>query len=121
MKSVSNILCVASCVLILGAMGAPAGAAITYDDFSTDPNLATEWTEYAYYSSDLVTTTWNSTDQDLDLTRPAGQSGIGLYRTVSSRSERPTRVLSSTPSAYRRSGTASATRPIGGVSITTSA
>jgi len=85
MKTLSNILCVASCVLILGAMSAPAGAAITYDDFSTDPNIGAQWTEYAYFGSDLVTTTWNSTDQDLDLTRPAGQIGQGLYRTGSSR------------------------------------
>jgi len=56
------------------------------DDFSTDPELASEWTQYVFYSGDLVTTTWNSTDGDLDLTRPAGQSGIGLYRSVDTRS-----------------------------------
>ncbi len=55
------------------------------DDFSTDPDLATDWTQYVFYSGDLVTTTWNGTDGDLDLVRPAGQSGIGLSRTGSSR------------------------------------
>ena len=59
---------------------------ITYDDFSTDPNITGEWTEYVYYSSDGATETWNSVDQDLDLVQTAGQRGIGLYRTGSSRS-----------------------------------
>jgi len=85
MKSASNILCVASCVLILGAMATPAGAAITFDDFSSDPYLAAQWTEYAYYANDLTTPTWNSGDEDLDLTRPAGQGGTGLYRTGATR------------------------------------
>jgi len=85
MKSVSNILCVASCVLILGAMATPAGAVATYDDFSTDPYLAAQWTEYGYYASDLVTPTWNSVDQDLDLVKVSGQGSVGLYRTGSTR------------------------------------
>ncbi|NQT37220.1 MAG: PEP-CTERM sorting domain-containing protein [Planctomycetes bacterium] len=86
MKTLSNILCVASCVLILGAMGAPAGAAITFDDFSADPNIAIQWTQYGYFPPDSTAPTWNSGDGDLGLPKPGGNNGLGLYRTGSSRS-----------------------------------
>jgi hypothetical protein len=52
-----------------------------FDDFSTDPNIATEWTEYGYFTADGGTPTWDSGDEDLDLLKAAGQSGLGLYRT----------------------------------------
>ena len=58
---------------------------VLYDDFSTNPNIAAEWTQYGYYAADLVTPTWNSTDADLDLVKTAGQGSVGLYRTGSSR------------------------------------
>ena len=38
------------------ALATPSQAA-TYDDFSTDPNIAGDWTQYAYYNSDSVTNT----------------------------------------------------------------
>jgi hypothetical protein len=59
-------------------------AAVIYDDFATNPNLATDWTEYAYYASDLVTPTWNSIDEDLDLVKTSGGGSVGLYRTGAS-------------------------------------
>jgi hypothetical protein len=55
-------------------------AVVLYDDFATDPSLATDWIEYAYYASDLVTPTWNSTDEDLDLVKTSGGGSVGLYR-----------------------------------------
>jgi hypothetical protein len=55
------------------------------DDFATDPNLATQWTSYIYYSSLGGTPAWNSTDQDLDLAKSAGNSLRGLYRTGATR------------------------------------
>jgi hypothetical protein len=62
-----------------------ANAGITFDDFSSDPNLVGEWTEYVYFSADTVTTVWNSGDGDLDMTKPDGGSMVGLYRNGSSR------------------------------------
>lgn len=64
---------------------------MSFDDFSTDPNIGTEWTQYVYYDTiDYVTTTWNSSEQVLDFVSMAGTgvntSLIGLYRTGSARS-----------------------------------
>ncbi len=58
------------------------------DDFSTDPDLAGDWTEYVYLVQDLNTETWNSTDKDLDIVQAdvANHGGIGLYRTGTTRS-----------------------------------
>jgi hypothetical protein len=72
--------------LLLTIMAIIAMAVVTaeagLDDFSTDPSIGSEWTQYVTYVADAVTTTWNSTDQDLDLVKDAaGESMIGLYRT----------------------------------------
>ncbi len=42
----------------------------------SDPNLGSEWTEYAYLSTDLTTVTWNSGDGDLDLSKSASALSI---------------------------------------------
>jgi hypothetical protein len=60
--------------------------ALNYDDFTTNPNIATDWTEYAFYASDVVTPTWNSADEDLDLVKTGGSGSVGLYRTGAYRS-----------------------------------
>jgi hypothetical protein len=65
----------------------PLQAAVTFDDFSTNPNISTEWTQYSYFGSENTTPTWNSIDQDLDLDGGGGGGAVmGLYRTGSSRS-----------------------------------
>jgi hypothetical protein len=86
----------------------PLQAATTfYDDFSTDPNIGSEWTEYVYYdTADNVTTTWNSGDQDLDFVSTAGSAAntsvIGLYRDGSSRSA--TDPVTLTVNAFSQTG-----------------
>ena len=84
MRTTRNML---TFVMMTAAIGLLAGAAsaATYDDFSTNPNIGTQWTEYGYYANDLVAPTWNSADQDLDLVKTSGQGSVGLYRTGSSR------------------------------------
>jgi hypothetical protein len=67
----------------------PLQAATTsFDDFSSDPNLAGDWTEYNYYSpgsQDNVLASWSAADQDLDFLSTAGTAAatsiIGLYST----------------------------------------
>ncbi len=62
-------------------------AATTFDDFSTDPNISTEWTQYSYFGSESTTPVWNSTDEDLDLDGGGGGGAVlGLYRTGDTRS-----------------------------------
>ena len=63
---------------------------VLFDDFSSDPNISTEWTSYGYWNSPPGgVATWNSTDQDLDLvklTSGAGGWAVGVFRTGSTRS-----------------------------------
>jgi hypothetical protein len=63
-------------------------ATTSFDHFSTDPNIGSEWTEYSYYKTENVTPTWNSTTNDLDVVHTAGGAGngVGLYRTGTTRS-----------------------------------
>ncbi len=79
-------------VMALALVGSLAASAATADtiDFSTDPNLATEWTQYPFYSSLKVgplTAAWNSVDQNLDLTANNTEALDGLYKTGATRSE----------------------------------
>ena len=67
----------------------------TVVDFSNDPNLATQWTQYDYLNyfnnPDWSTAAWNSTNQNLDLTANMGTSKAigyrGLYKTGETRSD----------------------------------
>jgi hypothetical protein len=59
----------------------------TVYDFSTDPNLATDWTEFDYYNyysapAGSTTATWNSTNQNLDLTSNMGAQIADRYRAL---------------------------------------
>lgn len=72
-------------LVVAGIIAAPAlDAATTFDDFSSDPNIAGDWTQYSYFSSENTTPVWNSTDEDLDL--DGGGAVLGLYRTGDTRS-----------------------------------
>jgi hypothetical protein len=63
---------------------------VLFDDFSSDPNIGTEWTSYGYWLSPPGSVaTWNSTDQDLDLVKLTSGTGgwaVGVFRTGSTRS-----------------------------------
>ncbi len=68
------------------AFGAALSLPAAVIDFSTDPNIASDWTEHNYYApglQDNVVASWNATDQDLGLVGSAGASAansiIGLY------------------------------------------
>lgn len=65
------------------AFGAALSLPAAVIDFSTDPNLGGDWTEYVAFEKDYVEATWNSTDQDLDFVSTAfggaDSSVIGLY------------------------------------------
>ena len=70
------------------AFGAALSLPAAVIDFSTDPNLAGDWTEYEYFApglEDNVAASWNATDQGLDFvstaTTGAGTSINGLYST----------------------------------------
>jgi hypothetical protein len=70
------------------AFGAALSLPAAVIDFSTDPNLAGDWTEHDYFApglEDNVAASWNATDQDLDFVSTAdtggGTSIIGLYST----------------------------------------
>jgi methionine-rich copper-binding protein CopC len=65
---------------------------VLFDDFATNPNIAGKWTRYSYWGTESVTSTWNSTDQDLDL-QQTGNSILGLYRTYTTRSATDTVTL----------------------------
>jgi hypothetical protein len=59
----------------------------TVIDFSTDPNLATQWTQFDYFNANntpqpWATATWNSTDQDLDLAANTGANKAEGYRGI---------------------------------------
>ena len=79
-------------------------ATTSFDDFSTDPNIGSEWTEYSYYQTENVATTWNSTTNDLDVVHTAGGAGngVGLYRTGTTRST--TDAVTLTVNSLSRSG-----------------
>ena len=58
--------------LFIGMLNVTLVLADDIVDFTTDPNLATEWTSSIYYDSDsdgcpLITATWNDVNQNLDL------------------------------------------------------
>jgi hypothetical protein len=74
---------------LLMVASASLKAATTYDTFTTNPNISTEWTGYNYYSNSspgAAVAAWNSVNQNLDLTRVSGDWMVGLYRTGSTRS-----------------------------------
>jgi hypothetical protein len=59
----------------------------TVVDFSTDPNLATEWTQFDYYNpfgatASTTTATWDSTNQNLELTSNMGAETADRYRAL---------------------------------------
>ena len=63
---------------------APVSATVI--DFSTDPNLATNWTEFPFYHEAFnpggqLTAAWNGTNQNLTLTSTTSEALDGLYRT----------------------------------------
>ena len=64
--------------------GVPPPPPTLYDDFATDPDLATDWTHDAHYGT-VGTATWNAGDQDLDLTAGTSNRWSELRRTGSSR------------------------------------
>jgi hypothetical protein len=69
-------------------------ALVLFDDFAADPHIAGKWTRYSYWGTESVTSTWNSTDKDLDLQQPpTGNSILGLYRTNTTRSAGDTVTL----------------------------
>jgi hypothetical protein len=58
-------------------------------DFSTDPNLATNWTRYHFYNPFATANfgaTWNGTNQNLGLTSTNSEALEGLFRTGDTRS-----------------------------------
>jgi hypothetical protein len=61
---------------------AGAQAVSSFDNFSYDPNIATEWTTYVYYDfkPSAAAPVWNSVDEGLDL--PARTA---FYRTITTR------------------------------------
>jgi hypothetical protein len=70
------------------AFGAALSLPAAVIDFSTDPDIAGDWTEYNYYSpgsQDNVLASWSAADQDLDFLSTAGTAAatsiIGLYST----------------------------------------
>jgi hypothetical protein len=72
------------------AFGAALSLPAAVIDFSTDPNLVGDWTEYVAFETDKVAATWKPTDQDLGFVSTAeggaSSSVIGLYSNGSSRS-----------------------------------
>lgn len=59
----------------------------TFVDFSTDPNLATAWTEFDYYNAlgapaGSTTATWDSANQNLELTSNMGAAKADRYRAL---------------------------------------
>ena len=83
MRIVSKSMAVLAAVGAL--MAASAQAAILYDDFSTDPDIAGAWTQYSYFGG-TATAIWNSGDEDLDLSKANGNGGAAWYRTGATRS-----------------------------------
>jgi hypothetical protein len=66
---------------------APVSATLT--DFSTDPNLASDWTQYYFYNAygrNQVASAWNASNQNLDLTATNEEGLGGLFKTADTRS-----------------------------------
>ena len=63
----------------------PLLATPTYDDFSTNPNISTGWTQYSYFGN-TANATWNSGTQALDLSKANGNGGAVWYPTAATRS-----------------------------------
>jgi len=57
---------------------------VLFDNFATNPNLATEWTKQIYYDynngADSTTATWNPTNQNLDLAVGSGDLWMVMKR-----------------------------------------
>ena len=83
-KMLKQTILVAAVAGLVLALAPAAQAGITYDDFSTDPKLATDWTHYAMYGT-TGTATWNEGDQDLDLAAVTDNRMSALRRTADSR------------------------------------
>ncbi len=91
--------------------GLTIAAVSDFDDFSTDPNIGTEWTQYSYFRTENSTPTWDDVDQDLDLDGGGGGGGavLGLYRTGVTRAATDTvtmtvKELGWTPGTWGYSG-----------------
>ncbi|HAR67051.1 MAG TPA: hypothetical protein DCR55_12670 [Lentisphaeria bacterium] len=83
---------------LLALTGTSASAGM-FDDFSIDPNITTEWTEYGYYNNtDATTPSWDSGNGELDLNKPTGLNGLGLYRTGMART--PTESVTMTVNSF---------------------
>ena len=91
-------------IALLAATPVLHAATSVFDDFSTDPNIGSEWTEYSYYETENVATTWNSMTDDLDVAHTAvgAGNGFGLYRTGTMRST--TDSVTMTVNSLSRSG-----------------
>lgn len=92
------------------AFGAALSLPAAVIDFSTDPNIAGDWTEHLYYApglQDNVAATWSATDEDLDFVSTAGinaaTSIIGLYPT-SDHTRSATESVTMTVNALDRTG-----------------
>jgi hypothetical protein len=75
-------------IVVVGLLTvAPVSATIV--DFSTNPNLATEWTQYGFYVNGTpnYTAAWNGTNQNLDLASTNSEGLAGLFKTGDTRSD----------------------------------
>jgi hypothetical protein len=79
--NIKSIIVVAAVALV--GVGVAQAEVTFYDDFSSDPNIAGDW-EYAVHHTAVGTATWNSGDEDLDLSSALGQWGL-LSRTGTTR------------------------------------
>ncbi len=61
-----------------------AQAVTTFDDFTTDPNIATQWTQTTLYGTNKSSAVWNSGTGDLTLSSPTGTNWDieGIRRTT---------------------------------------
>jgi len=69
----------------------------TVIDFSTDPQLSTDWTLASFYdggvSGDSTTVTWNSSNQDLDLASSYDEKAVILFKNGTTRTDTDTVTL----------------------------
>ncbi len=69
----------------------------TVIDFSTDPQLSTDWTLASFYdggvSIDNTTVTWNSSNQDLDLASSYDEAAVILFKNGTTRANTDTVTL----------------------------
>lgn len=77
----------AVCLLAAGSVRAE------YVTFSTDPNLASDWTQYAFYGPNNGTATWDSADQNLSLSTSNGDTVSGLYKNGTTRADTDTTTV----------------------------